>query len=134
MQVNRIGLQYTLFTYQQQFLHFFFMKSSSNSKLNDSFGICSWWRFQNTAYMLNLMKFWLRYFRLKTIDIFQKLISFSSFSLPNISVNSSSNSKIRDRFEICLSWGFWNCHWLFKLNWLRYSRLMVRNNFQKINE
>ena len=29
--------------------------------------------------MLNLMKFWLRYLRLKTIYIFQKLISFHLF-------------------------------------------------------
>ena len=49
----------------------------------------------------------------------------SSFSLSIISINSSWNSKIRDRFVICLSWGFQNCHWFLKLmkNLLIYSRL-----------
>ena len=37
-----------------------------------------WW-FQNTPCMLNLMKFCLRYLRLKAIDIFQKLILFHLF-------------------------------------------------------
>ena len=52
--------------------------------------------------MLNLMKFWLRYLRLKKAEIFQKLFSSSSFSMSIISVNSSVNSNIRDIFEICL--------------------------------
>ena len=86
--------------------------------------------------MLNLNKFCLRYFKLKTNDIFQKIISSSSFSLSIILVNSSANSKIRDTFEICLSRGFQNCHWLLKLmkTWLRYLRLKARLNFQKVSE
>ena len=37
-------------------------------KTRDRFGICWSWRFQNTPYMSNLTKFWLRYLRLKTHD------------------------------------------------------------------
>ena len=51
-----------------QFLPFFYEKSLSNLTPNGSFKICSSWRFKNTPYMLNLMKFWLRYVMLKTID------------------------------------------------------------------
>ena len=72
-------LQYAAFTLRQQFLPFFFVKSWSNFTPNGSFKICLSWPFQSTPYMLNLMKFWLRYLRLKTIDIFQKLISFHLF-------------------------------------------------------
>ena len=119
-----------------QFLPFFYVKSWSNFTPNGSFKICSSWRFQSTPYMLNLMKFWPRYLRLKTTDIFQKLISSSSFSLPIFSVISSLILKIRDRFVICSSWGFQNWHWLLKLmkNWQRYSRLKARPNFRKDDE
>ena len=72
-------IQYAAFTLRQQFLPFFYVKSWSNFTPNGSFKICSSWRFQSTPYMLNLMKFWPRYLRLKTIDIFQKLISFHLF-------------------------------------------------------
>ena len=115
---------------QQDVFLVFSKKTRSNWTPNDSFGFCSSRGFQNTPYMLNLIKFWLRYLRLKTVDIFKKLYSSSSFSLSIILVNSSANSKI------CSSWGFQNCHWLLKLmkNWLRYSRLKERLNFQKVNE
>ena len=43
-------------------------KSWSNFKTRDRFGICRSWGFQNTPYMCNLTKFWLRYLRLKTHD------------------------------------------------------------------
>ena len=43
-------------------------KSWSIFKTRDRFGICWSWRFQNTPYMSNLTKFWLRYLRLKTHD------------------------------------------------------------------
>ena len=43
-------------------------KSWSIIKTRDRFGICWSWRFQNTPYMSNLTKFWLRYLRLKTHD------------------------------------------------------------------
>ena len=90
----------------------------------------------NTPYMPNLMNFWLRYLRLKTIDVFQKIILFHLFLLPIISNISSSNSKIRNRFLICLSWGFKNWHWILKLikKWLRYSSLKSRPNFWKDDE
>ena len=129
-------VQYGDFTLRQQFLPFFYVKSWSNFTPNGSFKICSSWRFQSTPYMLNLMKFWPRYLRLKTTDIFQKLISSSSFSLPIFSVISSLILKIRDRFVICSSWGFQNWHWLLKLmkNWQRYSRLKARPNFRKDDE
>ena len=134
--IDAVKLQYAAFTLRQQFLHIFSVKSSSNLKPNNSFGICSSWGFRNTPYMLNLMKFWLRYLRLKTVDIFQKNISSSSFSLSIISVNSSANSKIRNRFEICVSCGFQNCHWLLKSmkTWLRYARLKARLNFCRMNK
>ena len=41
-------------------------KSWSIFKTRDRFGICWSWGFQNTPYMFNLTKFWLRYLRLKT--------------------------------------------------------------------
>ena len=72
-------VQYAAFRMGHQFLPFFYVKSWSNLTPNGSFKICSLWRFENTPYMLNLMKFWLRYLRLKTIYIFQKLISFHLF-------------------------------------------------------
>ena len=129
-------IQYASFTLQQRFLSFFYVKSWSNLTAYGSFKICSLWRFWNTPYMLNLMKFWLRYLRLKKVEIFQKLISSSSFSMSIILVNWSINSKIRDIFEICSSWGFQNCHWLLKLmkKWLRYFRLKSRLNFRKVTE
>ena len=43
-------------------------KSWSIFKTRDRFEICWSWRFQNTPYMCNLTKFWLRYLRLKTND------------------------------------------------------------------
>ena len=43
-------------------------KSWSIFKTRDRFEICWSWRFQNTPYMCNLTKFWLRYLRLKTQD------------------------------------------------------------------
>ena len=134
--IAMILIQYGDFTLRQQFLPFFYVKSWSNFTPNGSFKICSSWRFQSTPYMLNLMKFWPRYLRLKTTDIFQKLISSSSFSLPIFSVISSLILKIRDRFVICSSWGFQNWHWLLKLmkNWQRYSRLKARPNFRKDDE
>ena len=61
---SKSGKYSTSLTLQQQFLHFFSLKSSSNWKPNGSFGICSSWQFRNTPYMLNL-KFWLRYLRLR---------------------------------------------------------------------
>ena len=45
-------------------------KSWSIVKARDRFGICWSWRFQNTPYMSNLTKFWLKYLRLKTHDPF----------------------------------------------------------------
>ena len=62
---------------QQHVSHVFSMISWSNWTPNDSFGICSSWGFQNCPWSLNLMKFWLRYLRLKTIESISK-ISFSS--------------------------------------------------------
>ena len=69
----------------------------------------------------------------KTVDIFQIFISSSYFSMSIISFNSSSNSKIRYRFEICLSWGFKNCHWILKLikKSLRYSEVKGRAQIPK---
>ena len=43
-------------------------KSWSIIKTRDRFEICWSWHFQNTPYMCNLTKFWLRYLRLKTQD------------------------------------------------------------------
>ena len=77
--VGKKIIQYAAFTLRQRFLPFFYVKSWSNLKPNDSFEICSSRGFQNTPYMLNLMNFWLRYLRLKTIDTFIKLILFHLF-------------------------------------------------------
>ena len=43
-------------------------KSWSIIKTRDIFENCWSWRFQNTPYMSNLTKFWLRYLRLKTYE------------------------------------------------------------------
>ena len=42
--------------------------------------------------------------------------------------NYLQNIKIRDSFESCSSWGFWNCPCFMNLrkNWLRYSRLKTK--------
>ena len=52
------------------------------------------------------------------------MITFGNFylSLTSIySVNSLSKLKIKDSFEICLSWGFQNCpwYWILTKNWLK---------------
>ena len=74
---NNLHIQCAAFTLQQRFLPFFYVKSSSNLKPNDSFEICLSWGFQNIPNMLNLMKFWLRYLMIKTIQLIplQNLIS-----------------------------------------------------------
>ena len=41
----------------------FSLKTMSTWSPNDSFGFCSSRGFQNTLYMLNLINFWMRYFR-----------------------------------------------------------------------
>ena len=72
-------IQYATFTLRYQFLHFFSVKIFIKSKTQ--------WQFKNLLimtilkhpYMLTLIKYWLRYLRLKTIDIFQKSISFHLF-------------------------------------------------------
>ena len=45
-------IQYASFTLGHQFLHFFSIKSWSNWKCNDTFGICLLWGFQNFPYPL----------------------------------------------------------------------------------
>ena len=50
-----------------RYLSVFSMNSWSNWTSNDNLGICLWWGFQN-FHMFNLMKFWLIYLRLKTMD------------------------------------------------------------------
>ena len=77
-------------------LTIFSIKSSSNLKPRDSFGICSSWGFWNYPRLLNLMKIWLTYWRLNTPDIISKFNFFSfrskdenvwpSISLPNLLV------------------------------------------------
>ena len=121
-------IQSVLFSLQQDLSHVFSMNSWSNQTSNDSFDICLSWGFRNTPYMFDLMKFWLSYLRLKTIDSISKTDCSSTFywfyrnealsSTLNISVNSSSNSKIRVSFGICLSWGFWN--WPWSLNFMQH--------------
>ena len=64
---------------------------------------------QNTPYLFNLMKFWLRHLRLKTMDSIPNIDCSSTFywlfrnqalsSTLNIPVNSSLNSKIRAVLE-----------------------------------
>ena len=86
--------------------------------------------FWNTPYMLNLMKFWLRYLRLKTMDTISKIDCSSTFywlfrnqalSLTlNISVNSSSTF-FNNSFGILMMSRFQICSWSLNLlkNWLR---------------
>ena len=51
----------------------------------------------------------------------------------NISVNSSSNERIRGSFGICSLGGFLNCYWFWNFirNWLRYSSLKRSLKFWK---
>ena len=109
-----ITLQSARNSLQQNVFHVFSMNSLSNWTPDDSFGICLSWGFRNTPYMFNLMKFWLRYLRLKTMNTIQNIDCSSIFywlfrnqalsSTLNIPVNSSSNSKI----GVSLPWGFQN--------------------------
>ena len=106
-------------------LTIFSIKSSSNLKPRDSFGICLSWGFQNYPRLLNLMKIWLSYWRLNTPDIISKFNFFSFRSKDendvlsltfNISTKSSSNSTIWGCFFwICSSWGFQNTPRLLNL-------------------
>ena len=140
-------IQCAAFTLWQRFLPFFYVKSSSNLKPNDSFEICLSWGFRNIPNMLNLMKFWLRYLLIKTIQLIplQNLISsqllfiLQKWSLAfNLAYLSHFFIKFKDQgqFWSLLAWGFWNCHWFWKLmkNWLRYSKLKERLNFWRSNK
>ena len=49
-------------------LLYYSFKSRTIFKTRVSFEICWFWQFQNTPYMCNLTKFWLRYLKLKTHD------------------------------------------------------------------
>ena len=71
----------TVSAVQNATMHFcdFFMNTWSNWRPNDSFGICMSWGFRITPYMLNLMKFWLSYLRLKIIDTISKIDCSSIF-------------------------------------------------------
>ena len=62
-------------------------------------------------------------FEVKDNWYFSKINFVSSFSLPIISVISSSNSKIRDRFFFC-------CHWLLK-EMTELFKVKPRPNFLK---
>ena len=57
------------------------LKSWSNLLPKNSFGICLSSGFQNTPYMLNLMKFWLIYLKLKTTDTIKKFNFFYFFGI-----------------------------------------------------
>ena len=64
------------------------------------------------------------------------MITYRNFHLSLISiflVNSLSKWKIKDRFKICPSWGFQNCHWFSILtkNWLSKGWSKSDENFQK---
>ena len=122
------------------------MISWSNWTPNDSFGICLSWGFQNCPWSLNLMKFWLRYLRLKSIESTSKISFSSTFywlfengalsSTLNNSVNPSSILEINDSFGIFMTSRFQNCPWSLNLmkNLLSYSRLKAKLHFQRVNK
>ena len=56
----------------------FYIKSWSNRNSNDSFGICMSWGFQNTSYILDLIRFWLSNLKFNTLNLISKLDIFSS--------------------------------------------------------
>ena len=64
-----------------------------------------------------------------------EFLFFKLSLFPNLEYlcESSIKFKVRISFEICLSWKFWKFLWLLALmkNWLIYSRLKTRVNFQK---
>ena len=57
--MNMITSHFSLFV-------FFSMKSWTILNFNDSFGICMSWGFRNLRWLLNLIKIWLKYWRLNT--------------------------------------------------------------------
>ena len=89
-------------------------------KTRGRYEICWSWRFQNTPYMCNLIKIWLRYLRLKTHDwfvgdennkylnnLFQKL--FCSPSQVPISTRIILKNTIK-RSSLLKIWKFLNIH------------------------
>ena len=64
-------------------------------KTRDRFEICWSWRFQNTPYMCNLTKFWLRYLRLKTQDT---ILLFSWELIWEDEKNRNLNNLIQELF------------------------------------
>ena len=79
-----INIQSARNSLQQNVFQVFSMNSLSNWTPDDSFGICLSWGFRNTPYMFNLMKFWLRYLRLKTKLNFQSVLKWYPLSLTSI--------------------------------------------------
>ena len=133
-------IQSVLFSLQQDLSHVFSMNSWSNQTSNDSFDICLSWGFRNTPYMFDLMKFWLSYLRLKTIDSISKTDCSSItcsleiepcllFTL-NISAKTSSNQTPPSCFGILITNRFQKCHWesnLTKNSWRKHRKYLVAN-------
>ena len=97
-------------------------------------------RLPMTPYIFNLMKFWLSYLRLKTIDSISKIDCSSItcsleiepcllFTL-NISAKTSSNQTPPSCFGILITNRFQKCHWesnLTKNSWRKHRKYLVAN-------
>ena len=120
-----LNTQCAAFTLRQRFLPFFYVKSSSNIRANDSFEICLSWGFQNTPNMLNLMKFWLRYLMLKTIDTPSKFnfISTLLFRKLSLAFNLEYLSNFFIKFKDLL---FWNLEYLSNF-FIKFKDLLFWN-------
>ena len=94
---------------------------SSNSKIRVSFEICLPWGFQSTPYMLNLMKFWLSYLRLKRNDSLSKS-NFNSTLLLLWKLSLAFNHEYLCEFftKFKDQWQFWNllAMWILKLSFI----------------
>ena len=96
-----------------RYFRVFSMNSWSNWTSNDNLGICLWWGFQN-FHMFNLMKFWLIYLRLKTMDTNWKTNFSSTFenqAQPWISQSILHQIQISISKDSVKSWwavNFWN--------------------------
>ena len=83
----------------------FSMNTCSNCTQNDSSGICSSQGFRNASFMFDLMKFWLKYSRLKTMfkNLFNFLLTLWKLSLVfNLKYLSQFFIKSKDQGQ------FWN--------------------------
>jgi len=109
------------------------LKSACHEDFKTSPTCSIWWSFGWDIW-------WLRQLiPLQNLISSQLLFLLQNWSLAfNLAYLSHFFIKFKDQgqFWSLLAWGFWNCHWFWKLmkNWLRYSKLKARLNFWRSNK